>query len=100
MRFINLSKSPMEFNAPAWQREVLGRVERDYSEQAKQTNADFRAAVLRELSNENKLAGVVIARLRRESPRYAWIKNIEADGKFYDAEIDLLECTVTFREIT
>ena len=100
MRFVNLSKSPMESNAPAWQREIMERVERDYFEQAKQINADFRAAVLRELSDENKLAGVVIARLRKETPRFAWIKNIEADGKSYDAEIDLLECTVAFREIT
>ena len=96
MKFVNLSKSPMEASAPAWQREIMERVERDYSELAKKINADFRAAALRELADEKKLAGVVIARLRRETPRFAWIKNIEADGKRYDAEIDLLECAVTF----
>lgn len=99
MRFVNLSKSPMESSAPAWQREIMDRVERDYSEQAKQINADFRAAVLQELSDENKLAGRVVAGIQHKIPRFAWIKNIEADGAIYDAQIDLLECCVAFLKI-
>lgn len=99
MQFINLSKSLVESNAPAWQNEIIERVERDYSEQAKQINADFRAAVLRELSDERKLAGPVIAGIRRKVPRFAWIKNIEADGATYDVQIDLLECCVVFQKI-
>lgn len=97
LKFFNMSRSPMDTTEPAWQTEILDRVSAEYSDEAREVNRQFRAAVLDALQNENLLAGRVIDRIERQTPRYAWIKNIDdGRGNIYDAEIDLLKLTVTF----
>jgi 23S rRNA G2069 N7-methylase RlmK/C1962 C5-methylase RlmI len=100
LKFLNMSRSAMEAYEPAWQSEIMDRVGKEFSDQAREVNDQFRADVLDALKNENLLAGRAIDRIARRTPRFAWIKNIGDDrGRLYDAEIDLLNLTVTFLEI-
>lgn len=99
LHFQNLSASAVAANTPTWQNEIMKRVEEDYSELARNVNYDFREKLLEAISPENALAGVIVKRMAANFPRFHFIKNIEADGKKYDAQIDLLECTVSFNEI-
>lgn len=101
LKFRNLNRSPMEVSdAPKWQREIMELVERDFSDQAREANEDFRRAVLEALANEKKLAGPAIKKIVLNFPRYTFIKNISTpDGGACDAQIDLLHLTVEFVNI-
>ena len=97
LKFLNLSRSPIDANEPAWQTEILDRVSAEYSDEARKVNREFRTAVLDALQDNKLLAGRVIDQIERQTPRYEWIKNIDdGHGNLYDAEIDLLKLTVTF----
>lgn len=101
LKFRNLNRSPMEIgDAPKWQREIMEMVENGFSDEARKCNDEFRTRILEELADGKKLAGPVVDRIQRETSRLAYIKNIGDDrGRLYDAEIDLLNLTVTFLEI-
>lgn len=101
LKFENLSRSPMEVGAaPKWQRKIMEQVEREFSDQARKVNEEFRRDLLEALADEKKLAGPVARAIERMTPRFAWIKNISTpDGGACDAQIDLLHLTVDFIRI-
>lgn len=103
LKFENLSRSPMEVGAaPKWQREIMEQVERDFSDQARKVNEEFRRDLLEALADEKvrMLAGPIARVIERTTPRFAWIKNISTpDGGACDAQIDLLHLTVDFIRI-
>lgn len=98
--FINLNKSILSDDVPAWQRETMKIAERDYSAQAREVNRAFHAELLEKLnSGIPEAAGNIVKDLIRETPRFVYIKNIDGDGKTWDAQIDLLYREVAFVEI-
>ena len=100
MLFKNLNRSLMQVSEPEWQKKIIEKVEREFSEQAKEVNERFRKAALEKLSDGNLRAGPAIDNVLKNLPRFAYIKNIENPfGEVFDAEIDLLFYTVRFVEI-
>ena len=100
MLFKNLNRGPMEIGMPEWQKKIVERVEREFSDQAKEVNETFRKAAMEKLSDGNLRAGPAIDNVLKNLPRFAYIKNIENPfGEVVDAEIDLLFYTVRFVEI-
>lgn len=101
LKFENLSRSPMEAGAaPKWQREIMEQVEREFSDQARKVNEEFKRDLLEALADENRLAGPISRTIERTTPRFAWIKNISTPaGGACDAQIDLLHLTVDFVKI-
>lgn len=98
--FKNLNKSIMSDFVPAWQQETMNIVERDFSAQAREVNRAFHAELLEKLGRSiPEAAGSIVNDLARETPRFAYIKNIDGDGKLWDAQIDLLYREVSFLEI-
>ena len=84
----------------SWQREIIKRVEAEYSEKAVAVAAEFAAAVAAALEKALPgYAGVAIDAAMRKIPRYEFIKAIEAEGSRWDAQIDLLLHEVSFIEI-
>lgn len=76
-----LSQIEKDINADA---EIIGsakKVNREFAEKATEILADPENA---------EFAAGMIEKIKREIPRYSYKKNIEYDGKKYDAEIDQL----------
>ena len=76
----------------------LSQIEKDINadaeiiESAKKINKEFTekaAKILADPDNAEYAAGMS-GRLKKEVPRYSYIKNLEYNGKKYDAEIDQL----------
>ena len=70
-------------------------------EKAKEINSLFAEKIKEALSDpENTIfAGTMVASIRRNIPRYSYIKEVPFGGKFYDIEIDYLERTFSIVEI-
>lgn len=62
-------------------------------ERSKKCNLDFTQKLKEILENsENELfIGSMVAGLQEKTPRYSFLKNLELDGKKYEAQIDELE---------
>ena len=99
--FQNLNSSPMAFSDPAWQTEIIKRINEEYHDRAVECNAKFREEVEKVVSNPDAIySGPAVLRIVREIPKLCYIKNYVApDGKTYNIEIDLLAFTVIFIEI-
>ncbi len=76
-----LSKVEEDINADAEIIESVKKINREFTEKA--------AAILADPENAEYAAGM-LERLKKEIPRYSYIKNIEYDGKEYEVEIDEL----------
>lgn len=98
MKFYNMNKSICGTTAK-WQKEIIKKVEEEFSDEASKVNEDFRVKALELLNDSKKLAGRGIESIKRELPRYTYIKGISANGKKYDVQIDLLNYQVDFIEI-
>lgn len=98
MTFINMNASL--WGEANWQREIIKRVETEYREKAVAVSAEFAAEATSALEQAHPgYAGTAINAAMRKIHRYEYIKAIEADGKLWDAQIDLLLHKVCFVEI-
>lgn len=74
--------------------EIEKRINEDAEiiESAKKVNREFTekaAEILADPDNAEYAAGM-LERLKKEIPRYSYVKNLEYNGKKYDVEIDQL----------
>lgn len=78
-------------------KEVVDKVNSDTEllENIKKCNRDFFAEIQRiaEAAKPEYFGTAILGAIQR-APRYSYIKNLEHDGKVYDAEIDALSRTV------
>lgn len=98
MTFINMNASL--WGEANWQREIIKRVETEYREKAVAVSAEFAAEAASALEQAHPgYAGTAINAAMRKVQRYAFIKEIEAEGSRWDVQIDLLLHEVSFIEI-
>lgn len=76
-----LSRVEEEINADFEVIESAKKVNREFTEKA--------AVILADPDNAEYAAGM-LERLKKEIPRYSYVKNLEYNGKKYEAEIDQL----------
>lgn len=97
--FRNLNSSSMSLSSPAWQADVLHRVQLEYAGRAVAVSNEIERKFKEAEYGEGYIA-TTFDEILRSVPRYCYIKHIEDGfGGEYDAEIDLALHTVQFIKV-